>query len=388
MGESLASSIDAGRVVELRPLRSGIARSPSLAVQVADLRARLDEAEDILRAIRSGEVDALFVDDGAAPRILALGNAESPYRVLVEAMAEGAAILDVDGTILYANRSLASMLRTGLEQVIGGRLQTLVDEDDLAEVTTLLAAAGRVADSREARLLLPGGATLDVRITLSPMVVDGQPRLGAAVVDMTEPKRLADQLRSLSLTDDLTGLCNLRGFRTLAEQELRLARRARSWVAVLFGDLDDLKGINDQLGHDRGSQALVDVADVLRRTFRDADVIARLGGDEFAVFASVDEASGARGMVRRLEAQIAQHNRTARRPYRLSLSIGVVARAADPSVALDDMVNDADAAMYAEKRTRPSHRSADAAASPEPAWPTPTAWSARQPRRRQGERSA
>lgn len=382
MAEQLASSVDTCRVVELRPLRPGHARPQSLAVQVDDLRARLGEAEDLLRAIRSGEVDAIVVGDGAHQHVVSLGDAESPYRALVEAMAEGAAILDLDGTILYANQSLARMLRTPLERVIGAGLRSLVEHTDLDEVTALLSAAADQADSREARLLLPAGATLDVRLTLTPISVGGATRLGAAMVDMTEPKRLADQLRSLSLTDDLTGLCNLRGFRTLADQELRAARRNRTWVAILFADLDGLKGINDLLGHDRGSQALVDVADLLRRTFRDADVIARLGGDEFAVFAAIDGEAGAAHMAQRFERQIAMHNRTARRPYRISLSLGVVAKAADAMVALDDLVAAADAAMYAQKRTRAHHRDdREAGAVEAPAWPEPTAWSERRPAR-------
>jgi PAS domain S-box-containing protein len=108
--------------------------------------------------------------------------------------------------------------------------------------------------------------------------------LGTAI----ERARMQAALRNLSLTDELTGLCNRRGFLALAEQHLKLARRLRRSVCLVFADLDDLKQINDTLGHQCGDEALVKTAEVLRETFRHSDILGRLGGDEFMALAMED----------------------------------------------------------------------------------------------------
>ena len=99
------------------------------------------------------------------------------------------------------------------------------------------------------------------------------------------------EIRILSLRDGLTGLYNLQGFTLLAEQALRIAQRSQLPVSVLFVDLDNLKQINDTLGHDTGSAFLVETANLLNETFRETDVIGRIGGDEFAVICHVHRRS-------------------------------------------------------------------------------------------------
>jgi diguanylate cyclase (GGDEF)-like protein len=96
---------------------------------------------------------------------------------------------------------------------------------------------------------------------------------------------LERELRSLALTNDLTGLYNRRGFFASARQQLRLARRNTQESLLFFCDVDNLKKINDSYGHGEGDLALVRAAAVLEQTFRDSDILARLGGDEFAVLA-------------------------------------------------------------------------------------------------------
>jgi diguanylate cyclase (GGDEF)-like protein len=91
------------------------------------------------------------------------------------------------------------------------------------------------------------------------------------------------KIHNFSLRDELTGLYNLRGFHLLAEQSLRLAYRNQLPFSVLFIDLDNLKQINDSLGHSTGSAFLAETGVILRGAFRETDVLGRIGGDEFAV---------------------------------------------------------------------------------------------------------
>ena len=164
-----------------------------------------------------------------------------------------------------------------------------------------------------------------------------------------ERHRLFSALRSLSLIDDLTGLYNRRGFADLGEQYLKLARRSGRGVTMVFVDLDRFKTINDSLGHHVGDRALLKVADILRATFRRSDIIARLGGDEFGVLAleAADESS--ESLVERLRERVDDFNDSSPEPYQLSVSIGMAHHDDDPRVRLEDMVAEADAAMYREK---------------------------------------
>ena len=170
-----------------------------------------------------------------------------------------------------------------------------------------------------------------------------------------ERHRLFSALRSLSLIDDLTGLYNRRGFADLGEQYLKLARRGGRGVTMVYVDLDRFKSINDSLGHHVGDRALMKIADILRATFRRSDIIARLGGDEFGVLALEAADESAELLVERLREGVRDFNESSPEPYELSISIGMVRHDDDPRVRLEDMVADADAAMYREKNAkRPS----------------------------------
>jgi two-component system cell cycle response regulator len=173
-------------------------------------------------------------------------------------------------------------------------------------------------------------------------------------------RRMAN-LRALSVTDDLTGLHNRRGFLALAEQQMKVAARNGQGLLLLFIDLDGLKAINDTLGHAQGSRALVDTAHVLQRTFRESDILARLGGDEFAVLAVDTRASAQESIEGRLHEQLAIHNLHVERPYRLSFSVGVAVAEPFHQRALDDLIAEADERMYAQKRARRAARDAGVA---------------------------
>jgi len=181
--------------------------------------------------------------------------------------------------------------------------------------------------------------------------IDGQ-LLVRAIRYAIERHQTQELLRNLSLADDLTGLYNRRGFLALAEQQVKVARRRRHNLLLVFIDLDGLKAINDTLGHDAGNQALVETADVLRHSFRDSDIIARLSGDEFVVLLIATSSERFSELETRLYEQIAQRNATSPRSYKLSMSVGCAEF--DPAAprSLDELIKDADSAMYVVKRRR------------------------------------
>jgi diguanylate cyclase (GGDEF)-like protein len=165
---------------------------------------------------------------------------------------------------------------------------------------------------------------------------------------------LEKHIRDLSLRDELTGLYNRRGFYFLAEQALRLAHRSGEPFSVLFVDLDNLKQINDALGHEAGSLLLQQMASILITTVRETDAVGRLGGDEFVV-AGRASASEITRAAQRLEAAAARAT-IDNHLHPLSFSFGHVTSDNISALSLDDMLQQADQIMYEAKRQKKSLR--------------------------------
>jgi len=159
------------------------------------------------------------------------------------------------------------------------------------------------------------------------------------------------EIHGLTLRDELTGLYNFRGFNLFAEQAFRLARRARVPFGILFIDMDNLKIINDELGHSAGSISLVETAKLLSSTFRETDVIGRLGGDEFVVAGQFDSEEIA-AAIDRLRSGAAAKTKLAGNRFFLSLSMGYAASDHSAGETLKSIVSRADKAMYKEKRAK------------------------------------
>lgn len=164
--------------------------------------------------------------------------------------------------------------------------------------------------------------------------------------------RIHERQREIAITDELTGLYNRRGFFTLVEQQFRLARRERHGMYMLYADLDGLKAINDNLGHQQGDTALIDTAKILRATFRESDLIARIGGDEFVVSPIGTTGSSVEITAARLEENIEKHNSKARRKYKLSLSFGVAYYDPEHPCSIDELLAQGDRLMYKQKRLK------------------------------------
>jgi two-component system cell cycle response regulator len=167
-----------------------------------------------------------------------------------------------------------------------------------------------------------------------------------------ERQRMQLELLSLSLIDDLTGLNNRRGFLSLAEHHLKVARRTGTPFLVAFVDLDGMKLINDKFGHQEGNRALVDAAKVLMDSCRQSDILARLGGDEFAILIADADGSSIETVVHRVQQKLASCNANPGRLYDLSFSIGIVPDDATQHSGIEQILSQADALMYQQKRSK------------------------------------
>ena len=190
---------------------------------------------------------------------------------------------------------------------------------------------------------------LYARVQVGMRVVELQKALADRVSQL---ERAEDELRHLSLTDDLTGLYNRRGFLAFAERHLKTSRRTGEESLLLYADMDGLKQINDTLGHEAGSSAIVKMAEILQETFRAADIIARVGGDEFIVLANHVTVDDARSISSRLQKNLCVHNASGLSDYDLSLSLGVVLFRTHATTNIEDLIARADLLMYQNKREK------------------------------------
>ncbi|HEY0726401.1 MAG TPA: diguanylate cyclase [Pyrinomonadaceae bacterium] len=197
---------------------------------------------------------------------------------------------------------------------------------------------------------------LRVRVQAGARIIALQENLRQRVRELedaiVERQQAEEALRSLSLTDHMTGLYNHRGFYNLAEHHARVSRRSRMKSLLIYADMDGLKQINDTMGHHTGSQAITAVADVLRATFRDCDIIARLGGDEFAILAPNIPLNESRKLIERLRNNLTAYNESGQHQFHLSLSIGAVEIDHTYEFGIEDQMAKADAEMYRDKNER------------------------------------
>lgn len=161
---------------------------------------------------------------------------------------------------------------------------------------------------------------------------------------------------SLAIGDELTGLSNRRGFEMLGERLLAAARRLELPVTAVYADLDNMKPINDEHGHDAGDRALVEIGGLLEESLRGSDLIARLGGDEFCALLVGTAAAQAQPALDRVEAALSRRNEATTEPFALSLSLGLAEAAPDEDVTLEDLVAAADLRMLAAKRAKKAGR--------------------------------
>jgi len=169
---------------------------------------------------------------------------------------------------------------------------------------------------------------------------------------VSELEKANDRLRNLSLTDALTGLNNRRGFMILATGLLKFARRAAYSVCLLYIDLDSLKYINDTFGHAAGDAAITQFSRILTDTFRDSDVIGRLGGDEFVAMIADAAESDLASIQTRLHSNVDAYNLRSDPGQSLAFSLGVIRVEPKSTITMEELLAEADAAMYQHKISR------------------------------------
>jgi diguanylate cyclase (GGDEF)-like protein/PAS domain S-box-containing protein len=263
---------------------------------------------------------------------------------------------DEAGTIVRANHALADLVGGEPGRLSGRDLASLARAEDRPELAATLARLLDGAESvhGEQRLIAADGH--DVWTLLSGSLVQGSEGRGRQaviqVLDISERKTFEGRLQHLADHDALTGLVNRRRFEQELDRALAHAERYGSKGAVLLLDLDGFKYINDALGHSVGDELIMRVAGVLRGTLRETDLVARLGGDEFAAILPEADAETAAVVAEKLLSAIRRQGTvttSAQRQARVTTSIGVTVFDGSRGMTSEDLLIEADIAMYDAK---------------------------------------
>lgn len=329
----------------------------------------MEEAEETLRAIGEGEVDAFVVSHGGAGRVFTLSTADRPYRMFVEGMRDGAATVSSTGVVLYANRRLAELLSLTRERIIGSPLTEIV-AGDLPFDLTGVGELGRFDGIAEVDLVGGDGVTVPVLVGASRLEVDDGHLTCLTFTDLSvhkaqdreitmlieaQTERVAElqdaqaALVEQATHDPLTGLPNRVLVVDRIDQALAQAARSGLCTAVLFVDLDHFKHVNDTHGHAVGDTVLCRVAEQIVAVVRPMDTVARIGGDEFVVLAhEVDSHLHAVDISTRIVAAVSRRPDGPEVVERVSASVGVAVSVGGRGQA-ELLLQEADTAMYHAK---------------------------------------
>jgi diguanylate cyclase (GGDEF)-like protein/PAS domain S-box-containing protein len=274
----------------------------------------------------------------------------------VQTMTEGLVLTDSEGRFTFANQAAAHMLGITPSEMVDKEVLSFIPKDQHAILRRADEKRSKgISDRYELAFMHKDG-------TRRTFLVSGGPRVQgtqfggtmAVLTDITDRKHMEEEILALSLRDELTTLYNRRGFMTLAEQQLKTATRLKKKIALIYLDVDDLKKINDSSGHKMGDRALAELAFILKKSFRESDIIGRLGGDEYSVLAMESNNMNADILTRRLLEKLALFNSrsSAEAGFTLSISTGIFIREPEDPATVEEMLSRADHLMYEQKRSK------------------------------------
>jgi diguanylate cyclase (GGDEF)-like protein/PAS domain S-box-containing protein len=324
-----------------RPVDVSVSISP-----IRDQNGRVIGASKIARDI-SDKVQA-------ERRALELMRESRVYAAIVESSDDAIISKTLDGTITSWNRAAERIFGYTAEEIIGRPMTTVIPADRLGEEIDILArlSRGERIEHFETIRLRKDGGLVNISATVSPLVDDSGRVVGASKIarDITERIEAERTIWRQANYDTLTQLPNRRYFKERLHAEIARAGRVGKHVAVLFIDLDRFKEVNDSLGHQAGDELLLQAAERIKASLRDADSVARMGGDEFTVLLSdIGGADDATPIAARLNERLFDPFVLDGLQVHISGSIGVAVYPED-GATVDELLKHADQAMYESKR--------------------------------------
>jgi diguanylate cyclase (GGDEF)-like protein len=361
-----------------------VARATTDASAAAGVMATMQSEEDRLMTVRASRIETergrsalafvvaafLTVAGGMGSIWMfreqrqALARQRKLLEAIVECVDEGVVAVSTSREMIVINAAARAMWGSSAPSdrwVADWRnvlRATYEDGTDMEPDVAPLARALRGETSKNVVYRLTGASSDAPGIWVSASarpIADEHGETMAAVTtlrDITTMRARTEPLRDESMTDALTGLLNRRGFVELATAQIEKARASREPIALLFADVNGLKRINDELGHEQGDAVIRDAAVALGQVLRAGDIVARIGGDELVALLPDRTPASSGALLDRLAAAIRGHNDGAKRSYRLSVSSAIAHVDWERDASLETLLAEADRAMYERKRER------------------------------------
>jgi diguanylate cyclase (GGDEF)-like protein/PAS domain S-box-containing protein len=306
------------------------------------LRAILEVARDITQRKRAED---------------ALREREELFRSVTQSATDAIISVDKNENIMLWNTAAEELFGFPSAEVIGMPITTIIpDRFKQAHKKGIkkfspLVKPKKLGKKYEIMALKKDGSEFPVEISLASWKKKKDTYHTGIIRDITKRKKMEEKLRSVSITDALTGLFNRRGFLTFSKKQLEIAKRNKRDFSILYVDLNDMKTINDAFGHKEGDQALIETANILSKTFRASDIIARIGGDEFTVLITEPKSPDIeRAVIEHIENNLLVHNEKSKRGYNLSMSMGIAHFNPENPSSIDELIARADELMYENKK--------------------------------------
>ena len=315
-----------------------------------------------------------FNKDGNISEILCIGNditehkkteealykSQQEFASLFKSSPEALVYLDENSNILDINPRFTELFGYTLKEIKGRNINDgmIHPHDKIEEGKNLdKIALSKGYFSYETIRKKKDGTLFPVSISGSNILIDGHVKgILGIYINITERKKLEEELKKLARFDNLTDSCN-RGYGlALLDRQIKLARRRKSPVLLAYIDIDNFKDINDTFGHEEGDKVLKEVVKLLKFTLREIDIICRMGGDEFLLIFPDSSLQDASLIKERLNKNLTELNQTLKKPYKIEFSMGLSCYDPDNPQSIDELIRIADKKMYEEKNGKNKKR--------------------------------
>lgn len=294
--------------------------------------------EGKLEALREGKLSQPEIDELVAQQTT-LNN------FLFHECRDGMMVIDANAKCVAVNNAQQQMLGYSRQELLSMHIWDWDSQLNQADILQILRENSLDGFRIQTRHRTKEGTEIDVDVSSNAFIYGGKKLAFVICRDISEQKRREQQIRLLSITDNLTGLYNRTEFVRLLSNEIERSKRYQQPLSVLMYDLDFFKTINDNYGHDVGDSVLIELTDLINQHIRQTDSHARWGGEEFMLLLPQTRLEKARNQADKLRTLIDNHQFSA--PVNVTMSLGVVQH--QPAEQIPALLKRVDDALYQAK---------------------------------------